>query len=403
MVRVLLAFALAIPLNISLSNSTRTGITPESVPKTHGLLAPLRDSDGLADLVVAPSKFVPPIPQSLNCSPAPCVFPNVDASEGPKPVNETPVAVNPENPQQLLTSGNDWNCLPNSLQGYYSSDDGGTTWSHTCMTPLSRGSGADPAVAYDLQGNAYATGLSYAVNSAVQIQKSADNGKTWDAPQIAAPQMFSEGTIDKDWLVVDTTPTSPFANSLYVCVEQRDVRNNSLISVSHSNDGGNTWTTVAVESKQTYPVLDDACYVALGADGTIYMAWDRCTEVQANNGCGGTTASVEFSKSTDGGNTWSEPTSILTTPLPPFLKCNKSGGIYGTLPNTCSRVNDIPILATDRSSGVHKGNLYLAYSTWTGKFRSSLWRPRPMGASAGRAEPWFRPSTRTTNFFLPSA
>ena len=99
------------------------------------------------------------------------------------------------------------------------------------MTPLSRGSAADPAVAYDLQGNAYATGLSYAVNSAVQIQKSADNGKTWDAPQIAAPQMFSEGTIDKDWLVVDTTPTSPFANSLYVCVEQRDVRNNSLISV----------------------------------------------------------------------------------------------------------------------------------------------------------------------------
>src|SRR5689334_1770048 len=56
-------------------------------------------------------RFVSPLDPLLdfpvmNCSPAPCVLPNVDASQGPKPANETPVAVDRRNLKHILTGAN---------------------------------------------------------------------------------------------------------------------------------------------------------------------------------------------------------------------------------------------------------------------------------------------------------
>ena len=69
---------------------------------------------------------------NLTCSPAPCVLPNVQASggNGTNIVNEDPIVANPVNGNQLLTGGNDYNCT-SSLQGFYASSNGGTTWNHT--------------------------------------------------------------------------------------------------------------------------------------------------------------------------------------------------------------------------------------------------------------------------------
>ena len=92
----------------------------------------------------------------LTCSPAPCAFPNVDASEGGSaPVNEHPIAANPNNAMQLLSGGNDYNC--GNIQGFFASGDGGSTWAHVC-SPGSGGEG-DPVVGYDLNNVAYAGGI----------------------------------------------------------------------------------------------------------------------------------------------------------------------------------------------------------------------------------------------------
>ena len=53
---------------------------------------------------------------ALNCKPAPCTLPNVQASEGGQPVDETPISVDPNNAKHVLTAGNDYNC-GSSLQG----------------------------------------------------------------------------------------------------------------------------------------------------------------------------------------------------------------------------------------------------------------------------------------------
>src|SRR5438128_4883636 len=100
-----------------------------------------------------------PLPQTLTCSPTPCALPNVQASEGGKPVDEDPIAANPSNAQDLLTGGNDFNC--SSVLGFYASADGGSTWNRTCMnTPKGEPVGCgDPGVGYDLTGAAYITGI----------------------------------------------------------------------------------------------------------------------------------------------------------------------------------------------------------------------------------------------------
>lgn len=133
----------------------------------------------------ATTDFVPPLPQDFRCSPAPCVLPDVDVSTGPMPVNETPFVVNPSNPKQLLASANDVNC--SNRQGAYTSGDGGTTWTRTCMNSIAGAyGGGDPAIGYDLQGNAYVAGLEYGGVNGVAFEKSVDNGKTWSAPSLAA-------------------------------------------------------------------------------------------------------------------------------------------------------------------------------------------------------------------------
>src|SRR5215472_5058188 len=126
-----------------------------------------------------------PLPQLPTCSPTPCAIPNVQASEGGKPVNEDPIAANPVNAQQLLTGGNDYNC--SSLLGFFASANGDSTWNHTCMnTPAADPVGCgDPGVGYDLGGTAFITGIASPNSSCfpgvIIFEKSTDNGKKWSA------------------------------------------------------------------------------------------------------------------------------------------------------------------------------------------------------------------------------
>jgi hypothetical protein len=344
----------------------------------------------LASVNFKPIRF-----HKLNCSPAPCVLPNVDVSPGPKPVEETPVTVNPKNPQQLVALANDANC--GLALGISTSDDGGTTWTPSCMGPVGTGASVDPIVGYDLQGNAYVGGISAGNTSAIVIRRSADNGKTWSPTYTVIGALL--GLADKPWLQVDTTPTSPYANSLYVSVSQNSYRNTLFeISVSHSNDEGKTWKTTVVGTEQVFPQVEELTDMAIGSDGTVYLSWLHCTFLSGPvSTCAGTPATYELSKSVDGGNTWSEPQAIFTTKLGPKTVGGLCG--YGCLPNTKESIANIPVIAIDNSNGAHKGNLYVAYGSWTGTFMRVLvatsvdggatWSHQPVASSAETHDQFF--------------
>jgi hypothetical protein len=307
-------------------------------------------------------------PQTLSCSPAPCALPNVQASQGKKPVNEDPIAANPANSQDLLTGGNDYNC--GSLLGFFASGNGGSTFNRNCMNTLAAnpfGCG-DPGVGYDVTGAAYITGIlssnSSCVPGVVAFEKSTDNGAKWSAPAVAVTPLFSGGIADKPWLQVDDNASSPHANALYISVTQFDsTGNDSRISVSHSSDGGSTWSRATVDPVQKFPSVDQFSDLAIGKDGTVYVSWMRCTA--SGGSCGGTQATLLVSKSTDEGATWSQPATIATVTLAPDPgHCC----FYGALPNTSERVSAGAVLGIDNSSGPRAGNLYAAFYTWTGSF-----------------------------------
>jgi hypothetical protein len=116
---------------------------------------------------------------------------------------------------------------------------------------------------------------------------------------------------------------------------------------------------------QIKPVVDQFSQIAIGADGTLYVAWERCTMTGPDVNCADTEAEMLLSKSTDGGNTWSSPTQIAAVKLvPETCSC---GAFFGNLPNATEPMTDIPALAIDNSSGPHAGNLYATMYNWTGK------------------------------------
>ena len=344
--------------------SASKGVKLPLKPYSAGLLMAQAIHSGAVKLT--PKHAKGGIGPDLYCNPAPCVMLNHQASEGGQPVDETPIAANPNNKKDLLTGGNDYNC--GSLQGFYASSNGGKTWNTTCMNTLSGAFGeGDPGVAYDLNNNAYITGIDggTADGSDIVYEKSSDNGNTWSAPAAAVPAYYSGGLTDKPWLWADDSASSPYASSLYISVTQFDSSNNTTITVSHSNDGGNTWTTVPIDTQQIYPSIDQFSDITTGKDGTVYATFMRCNASGPAGDCGGTTASMMLSVSKDGGNTWSTPSMISSANLAPD---NCFCAFYGSLPNTSERVSNIPVIGSDNSTGKNAGNLYTTFYNWTGTY-----------------------------------
>ena len=236
------------------------------------------------------------------------------------------------------------------------------------MNTLSGASGdGDPGVGFDATGVAYITGIDTGTSDGSDIvyEKSTNGGKTWSAPAIAVKPLFSGGLTDKDWLQVDNNSSSPRVNTLYVSVTQFDASNNSEISVSHSTNGGKTWSYCRRGYReQLYPAVDQFSDVTTDKAGNVYVTWMRCVANGSNSNCGGTTASFMMSKSTDGGNTWSTPVTINTAALTP----DTCGGFYGCVPNTNERLSNIPAIGVDNSTGKHAGYLYVVNYNYNGTF-----------------------------------
>jgi hypothetical protein len=358
--RVALAFVVALCATAAVAQNPL--VLPVS-PKSTSLLVGEAFHRGAIQLPPsAGTSFAAP---ALTCSPVPCVLPNVQASGGSNIANEDPIAYNPSNTAQLLTGANDYSCST-SLQGFYASSNGGSTWTRTCLPVLPGGEGdGDPMVGYDLNNVAYAGGIQVgSPGQVIVVSSSTNNGTSWSAPVVAAVPTLSGGSTDKGWLEIDTNPSSPRKNCLYVSNTQFDSSGfNSQISVSHSCDGGKTWKTVPVDLEQIYPTaVDQFSDLAISKNGTVYVSWMRCPATGPTGDCGGTKVKMLVARSTDGGNTWSSAVTTATPTLAP----DSCGAFYGCLPNTFERVSNIPVIAIDNSTGPNAGRLYVVYYHWTG-------------------------------------
>lgn len=380
----------SVPLGRHVADSS--ALTPVSL-STGAIFGDTDKMDGPIPLQ-RPALFPPPAPQYPKCAPAPCALPNVDASAGTTmPVNETPIAVNPLNPRQMITGSNDYNCNTRFL-GFWTSGNGGKKWSGGCVQSVQGATlGGDPILGYDLNGTVYQGGVNLLGNGAViEVASSTDNGKTWSEPNVAVN--FVGKIADKPWLAIDINPKSPNKNNLYISNTMYNP--GTTIYVTTSKDGGQTWNSVAASKTAISSNLYQFSDLAIGSDGTLYLSYLGCTTVAGD--CGGTVATMYLQKSSDAGRTWSAPVVIDTPTLAPA--CGSKYSYVGCIPNTGEPVINLPSVGIDNSGGAHDGNLYAADYNWTGAYMQVQVRTSTDGGNSWSAAVPVAPDTDTHDQFF---
>ena len=309
---------------------------------------------------------------------APAVTVNQDRAGAPQ--NETSIAVDPNRPNRIVSSANDyvtrtWNCtLPNgtacgtlgdSYSGTYYSNDGGRTWGLSSSDPQHIGTlipgvehlvggqydaGGDPVVAFDSRGNTYYAGLGFNRNSAPNTvtlsQGTFDTAGAlhWGAPTLINPTTSPATLNDKEWVAADYHVSSPYRDRVYVTWTRFlfNAKNGNYVSSAifevHSTDGGKTFS--APKSIVGNVQYDQGSRVLTAPDGTVYVFFDGATRLS-------TLDSTYMVKSTDGGSTWSTPVQVAQlAEIEPAA-------------DTGFRVNSFPAAALSSN-----GTLYTAWSTW---------------------------------------
>src|SRR5438876_1552514 len=180
---------------------------------------------------------------------APAVLVNQDTAAASQ--NETAIAVDPNNPLRVVAAANDyvtrtWSCsvsgtpcsaLGDGYSGTYFSNDGGATWCCTSSDPSHLGTlipgverltggpydaGGDPALAFDSRGHVYYAGLGFdrtAPPNAVAVNKGTFNAAgalTWGPPTFINATMAPAILNDKEWIAADSHASSPFRDRVYV-------------------------------------------------------------------------------------------------------------------------------------------------------------------------------------------
>lgn len=188
---------------------------------------------------------------------------NVAVSDTPEPNNEPSIAVDPNDPEHLVAAGNDYG-TPNgdAWVGYHVSWDGGETWSRDLIPGYRQGppseltgfeGAGDPVVMFGPEGNVYIAGICFK----------------------RALNPFGFGY---EWGRADG------------------------IFVATSTDGGVTFDqiTVVITALQTLIMFHDKEWMAVDMNnGNVYVMWAAFTGLVTSN--------ILFSRSTDGGDSFSTP------------------------------------------------------------------------------------------------
>jgi len=252
--------------------------------------------------------------------------------------SESAIAVDYVTPSFVVAASN--NIQTSGHQKQFYSADGGKTWRATEL-PLAEGTAfqSDPSVAFASDGTVWASTLGInSTGSSVQVQvfKSTDHGATWHFVSAVS----SGNNNDKEMIAVDTNPSSPYKDRIYVVW---DVPGSGM-RFSMSPDKGSTWSAVTNLSHDAAVGAD----VAIGLGGEVYVTWPDTTS---------TSRELRIVRSTDGGAGFS--------PIQVIAKTTASFEI--SVPPMCRRDALIYVsLATDKSKGPRKGRLYASWTDLNG-------------------------------------
>src|SRR3984893_15703734 len=263
--------------------------------------------------------------------------------------NETTIAVNPLNPNEVIASANDYRRGDGSCGAYFS-QDGGKTWGGG-LVPLgfTRGaalgknireywtSGGDPSVAWDSSGTAYQQCQAFNrgfpvsqdpnVDSSVYVFRSDNKGASWNFP--GRPVITVNGNpnnaaglplADKPYMAIDAYKGDPRTDRIYVTWTDYREDGTAPILLAYSKDHGETFSKpVLVSNNSPLCQVQAGTNRALqcdnnqfsepvvGPDHSLYVVWanynDKLVGKDNRN-------QMLLAKSTDGGASFSAPVKV---------------------------------------------------------------------------------------------
>ncbi|MFT5822279.1 MAG: hypothetical protein ACI8ZM_003535 [Crocinitomix sp.] len=266
--------------------------------------------------------------------------------------SENSVFVNPIDNQIALNGNNAvFDIFSQSGANAMFTFDGGLTWTGG-PNPITE-NGGDPAMAIDLDGNSFEGFIRGDDGQGVYI--SPDDGATWTTSNIAnAP---ADVLLDKNHLWVDNSTASAFEGNLYSAwTPLRTAVGGTApglneISFSRSTNGGVTWSgPIVISAAVAAGSHNQGVNIQTGPAGEIYLVWAIYDSWPSRE------TALGFSMSTDGGLTFSPAVRIISS-----IRGIRGTGI-ANVTGKSQRINSFPVMACDISGGPNNGDLYITWS-----------------------------------------
>ncbi len=260
-----------------------------------------------------------------------------------KDAEEVSITINTSSPNYIAAGAN--------IAYFFNSSSSGLNWNQKVLRSAF-GVWGDPCLIYDRFGNLYFAHLSQGIFEngyfldRIVVQKSTDNGQTWsDSAGVGYNPPKQQ---DKEWLAADMS-SQKYKDNLYIAWTQFDSYgstapgDSSRILFSRSTDLGESWSQPVRISDRAGDCLDSDSTV----EGAVPCVGPNGEVYISWAGPLG----IMFDKSTDGGQTFGKD--IFVTEQPGGWDFMVSG-IY--------RCNGLPETACDTSHSPYRGTVYVLWS-----------------------------------------
>ena len=265
--------------------------------------------------------------------------------------SEPSIAINPNNPQQIVAAYQD-----NAHIAY--SADAGKHWTIASgIAPADYRVSGDVSVTYDNKGHAIICFMAFdklgsfnywghnSSRNGLHIRRSLDGGANWEADDIPVSVQPDRSDVpweDKPYIVADNSH-GPYAGNLYIGWTRWTLKDSELMLV-RSTDDGKTWSQpIEIDNHPGLPRDDNGALEGFagvaGPDSTLYAVW-------------GDGNHIVFTTSRDGGRTFARTRNIIDT-----------APIMFTI-EALSRTNGFPQIAMDPRGGAKGGRLYVTWSDY---------------------------------------
>ncbi|MBL7813747.1 MAG: T9SS type A sorting domain-containing protein [Saprospiraceae bacterium] len=259
-----------------------------------------------------------------------------------------------------------------NIDNVYYSNDSGRSWSKKKQSSTF-GVYGDPVIVCDTAGAFYHFHLSNPSFGSwidrIVCQKSTDGGKTWNNGSFTG--LDGTKNQDKHWISIDRKTNTMYCTwTQFDKYESTAVQDSSHILFSKSTDGGTTWSAAKRINAQGGDCIDDD----LTVEGAVPSVGPNGEVYVAWAGPLG----LVFNRSLDGGATW----------LPRETKIADIGGGWNYDISGIFRCNGLPFTACDTSRSSYRGTIYVNWSDQrNGASNTDIWLVKSKDGGATWSQP----------------